>query len=65
MTPEFVLNSPFSAPCGGPDEWEEMCIVPVSEAVSRVFQEAEFQELLSVLHMQAPTETVSYRLASG
>ena len=41
------------------DEWEEMCLVAVSDSVSRVFQESEFQNLLSALHMQPPSDTVS------
>ena len=42
------------------DEWEEMCIVAVSDAVSTVFQQQEFQELLTALHMQPPSDTVSH-----
>ena len=41
------------------DEWEEMCIVAVNEGVSVVFRESEFQDLLSALHMQPPSDTVS------
>ena len=40
------------------DEWEEMCIVAVGEAVSKMFRETDFQNLLSSLHMQPPSNTV-------
>ena len=41
------------------DEWEEMCVVPVSEQISRALQTEGFQDLLASLGLQAPTQQVS------
>ena len=40
------------------DEWEDMCIVAVNDTMSSVFQDADFKKLLSLLHMQPPSDTV-------
>ena len=42
------------------DEWEEMCVVPVSEQISRALQTEGFQDLLASLGLQAPTQQVSF-----
>ena len=40
------------------DEWEEMCIVPVSDTVSRALEVDGFKELLASLRLQPPTQQV-------
>ena len=40
------------------DEWEEMCIVPVSESVSRALELDGFKKLLASLRLQPPTQQV-------
>lgn len=40
------------------DEWEEICIVPVTEEVSMAIQSADFQSLLLSIGMQPPSDMV-------
>ena len=40
------------------DEWEELCIVAVSESVSMALASSGFQQLLGLLGLQPPNEQV-------
>ena len=52
----FVCPNPHSS-----DEWEEMCIVPVSKHVAQILEMEEFKSLLSTLGMQCPSDQVYIR----
>ena len=52
----FVCPNPHSS-----DEWEEMCIVPVSKHVAQTLEMEEFKSLLSTLGMQCPSDQVYIR----
>lgn len=44
--------------CVCTDEWEEMCVVAVSDRVAKAMETKPFQQLLGALGLQPPSEQV-------
>ncbi len=41
------------------DEWEDLCVVGVSESIAKALRTKEFEQLLKLLNLQPPSEQVS------
>ena len=55
----YLLTHDFLLLLATTDEWEEICIVPITEEVSMAIQSVDYQSLLLSIGMQPPSDMVS------